>query len=150
LKLAEILDSKNRIKSSLIICGKGERERIIFINENAKNAILDYLPIRSFFSQDGSFLFNAKSKEGHLTRQNFFYSLKKIARKSGLDDKFVSPHKIRHSFATHLFLNGIDIRILQEMLGHADISTTQIYTHINQNSLKKVVDSFHPFGKKNG
>jgi integrase/recombinase XerD len=149
LQIKDILDSKNRIKNSLIISGKGGRERVIFINQNAKEAIINYIPIRDFFCNDSPFLFNAKSKEGHLTRQNFFYSLKKIARKSGLDDKIISPHKIRHSFATHLFLNGIDIRILQEMLGHVDISTTQIYTHINKSSLKKVVDAFHPFGQKN-
>jgi integrase/recombinase XerD len=149
LKVSDILDGKKSIKSSIIIKGKSDKERIIFINNNSKEALKLYLPIRTFFenSQNG-YVFNAKSKTGFLSRQNFFYSLKQITRKANLDDDIISPHKIRHSFATHLFLNGIDVRILQEMLGHADISTTQIYTHINQNSLKKVIEKFHPFGDK--
>jgi integrase/recombinase XerD len=149
LKTKEVLDRAGKVCNSFIICGKGAKERVVFLNDDAKEALKSYLEVRSFFAinqHDLGFLFETDSKEGHLTRQNFFYSLKKIGRKAGLEEDFISPHKIRHSFATHLFLNGIDIRILQEMLGHSDIGTTQIYTHINQDSLKKVVEQFHPFG----
>jgi integrase/recombinase XerD len=147
MNLSDVLNNKNNIKSSVLINGKGNKERIIFINDVAKEALKSYLFVRHFFpSYQNKFLFNAKTKDGFLTRQNFFYSLKMIAKKAGLFVDGVSPHKIRHSFATHMFLNGIDIRILQEMLGHADISTTQIYTHVNSNSLKNVVNKFHPFG----
>ena len=148
LLMQDILDFKNKIKSSCLIKGKGGRERIIFINQETKEALQEYIEIRLVFSKKKSnFLFNSDSKEGHVTRQNFYASLKKMTYLAGLDDEKISPHKIRHSFATHLFLNGIDIRILQEMLGHADISTTQIYTHVNSKSLQKTLESFHPFAK---
>ena len=149
LRLNQVLDKAKNPKSSFIITGKGERERYIFLNNSAKLAIKEYLEVRELLpNSENGFLFNAKAKNGHITRQNFFYSLKKIAYKAGLNVEEASPHKIRHSFATHMFLNGIDIRILQELLGHADISTTQIYTHINQNSLKTTVEEFHPFSSK--
>lgn len=145
LPLSAILKFKDKIKEETIIKGKGERERIIFINSAARNALGEYLQVRRAFTKSESkFLFNSNSREGYLSRQNFFYSLKKIGYKAGLDYTRVSPHKIRHSFATYLFLNGIDIRILQEMLGHADISTTQFYTHINSAGLKTTVETFHP------
>ena len=144
----DILDFKNKIKSSCLIRGKGGRERIIFINKETKEVLEEYLQIRLIFSKKkNNFVFNSDSKEGHVTRQNFYTSLKKITYAAGLDDEKISPHKIRHSFATHLFLSGIDIRILQEMLGHADISTTQIYTHVNNKSLQKTLESFHPLAK---
>lgn len=128
--------------------GKGGRERLVFINNSAKDAIKNLIEVRPFFpNAESGFLFNAKSKQGFLTRQNFFYSLKKIAYAAGLEVEKISPHKIRHSFATHLFLNGIDLSILQVMLGHADVSTTQIYTHINSSTLKKQVQDFHPLAK---
>lgn len=149
LKLSDVLDFKKTIKSSALIMGKGGKERIVFINSEAKNTLKEYLEIREGFSKNSnSFLFNSDSKLGHLTRQNFFYSLKNIAYKAKLSYEIISPHKIRHSFATHLFSNGIDIRILQTMLGHSDISSTQIYTHINSAELQKTINTFHPFGKK--
>ena len=149
IKISEVINKKGAVNSSCIINGKGNKERIIFLNNVTKEAIKSYLKIRSFFPlSQNPFLFNAKTKNGFLARQNFFYSIKKIAQKSGIEKNIVSPHKIRHSFATHMFSNGIDVRILQEMLGHSDISTTQIYTHINSSMLKKVVENFHPFGKK--
>lgn len=152
IKLPDILiksKSGYKIKEEIIIMGKGGRERMIFINQISREAIIEYLEIRKFFSKtETEYLFNADGVDGRLSRQNFFYHLKKMAYFAKVDYEKLSPHKIRHSFATHMFLNGIDIRILQELLGHADISTTQIYTHINSQSLKNTVQEFHPFSNK--
>lgn len=145
IELKHILNSEHAIKNDVIIMGKGQKERLIFVNKSAREALFEYLKVRKLFSRKESpFLFNANSKTGTLSRQSFFYHLRQISHLAGIDATKVSPHKIRHSFATHLFLNGIDIRILQEMLGHADISTTEIYTHINSASLKSTVEKFHP------
>ena len=92
-------------------------------------------------------LFPSKSVEGHLTRQRFAQELKELALEAGLDPERVSPHVLRHAFASHLLDRGADLRSVQQLLGHADISTTQIYTHVLQERLKKLVHDDHPLAK---
>ncbi|MFP5109545.1 site-specific tyrosine recombinase XerD [Neobacillus sp. C211] len=124
----------------------GNKERIIPIGRAAADAIKHYLEdgrprFTSAKQQDHALFLNHQGKQ--LTRQGFWKILKKLAREAGID-KELTPHTIRHSFATHLLENGADLRAVQEMLGHADISTTQIYTHVSKTKLKDVYSKFHP------
>ncbi|MCG8492095.1 MAG: site-specific tyrosine recombinase XerD [Sneathiellales bacterium] len=131
----------------LIILGKGNKERLVPINESAKKAISSYENIRTRFLPDGKFspwLFPSRGKEGHLTRQRFGQMLKDLAVNAGLAPSQVSPHTLRHAFASHLLANGADLRSLQKMLGHSDISTTQIYTHVLEERLVRLVKDHHP------
>jgi integrase/recombinase XerD len=155
LKLSDIPINKytNKIQNSLTVSGKGQKERIVIINENAVDSLQEYLKIRDYFINTMNFkstqhLFSSKSSEGHMTRQNFAILLKNAAMEAGLDIDRVSPHTLRHSFATHLLSGGADLRVIQKLLGHTDISTTQIYTHVNSSELKKVIDKYHPLSKK--
>jgi integrase/recombinase XerD len=93
-------------------------------------------------------LFPSKSAQGHLTRQRFGQDLKELAEEAGLDPDHVSPHVLRHAFASHLLDRGADLRAVQQLLGHADISTTEIYTHVLEERLKKLVEEHHPLAKK--
>ncbi len=126
--------------------GKGSKERIIPIGDYAKEAIINYLSIRHTFLKkeinDYLFLNNHGKK---MTRQGFFKIIKSIAKEKGIK-KELSPHTLRHSFATHMINNGADLRTIQELLGHSDISTTQIYTHISTEKLKNTFENFHPHG----
>jgi len=126
--------------------GKGSKERIIPLGNKAKEAITRYMEkSRVKLARDGSqdqSLFLTRLGKG-MSRQSFWKMVKAYARKSGIK-KAISPHKLRHSFATHLLERGADLRIVQEMLGHSDISTTQIYTHINKERLKSIHHKFHP------
>ncbi len=138
----------------LTIKGKGGRERIVPLNTSARNAIQRYLGL-GHDPGDGvapmlptKWLFPSKSVEGHLTRQRFGQDLKEAAIAAGLDPDRVSPHVLRHAFASHLLDRGADLRAVQQLLGHADISTTQIYTHVLEERLKQVVLQHHPLGKK--
>lgn len=151
LKVTDIVMdiSSGKIHNYLTILGKGNKERIVIINENAIKALEEYLPIREIYitgTGENLYLFPSKSKAGHMTRQNFALLLKNAAIKCGLDPEKVSPHKLRHSFASHLLEGGADLRVIQELLGHADISTTQIYTHVRPEQLKDVVKKYHPLG----
>jgi integrase/recombinase XerD len=135
-----------------IIIGKGNRERIIILSEKAMKTLKHFLKIRSEFlrKNHSDYIFPSFTKSGkatHLTRQRFFQIIKGLALKAGLDIKTISPHKIRHSFATHLLANGADLRIVQEMLGHADISSTQIYTKVLPEKAKELVQKSHPLTK---
>jgi len=126
--------------------GKGNKERIIPIGEVAVDALNIYLnSARWKLSKEGhrteALFLNRLG--GRMSRQGFWKILKAQARSAGIK-KEISPHKLRHSFATHLIENGADLRIVQELLGHADISTTQIYTHISRSHLQKVIDDAHP------
>ncbi|WP_169567710.1 site-specific tyrosine recombinase XerD [Sneathiella limimaris] len=131
----------------LIIIGKGNKERLVPVNEAAKDALKSYLVIRENFmsgADHSPWLFPSHGKGGHLTRQRFGQMLKDLAVDSGLQPSRVSPHVLRHAFASHLLANGADLRSLQKMLGHADISTTQIYTHVLSERMISLVKSHHP------
>ncbi len=136
------------IKRIFSITGKGNKERMVIINEQAALSLLDYLTIRSNFISKKDiksqiYLFCSSAASGHMTRQNFAILLKQAAIKAGLSADNISPHTLRHSFASHLLEGGADLRVIQELLGHADISTTQIYTHIQTKHLKLALDH-HP------
>ena len=147
MTLASLYQDKNFI----IISGKGNKERLIPISKDTQNTINDYLKIRKFFfnkNKEVKWLFPSKqSKIGHITRQRFSQLLSLLAGKADLQIKKISPHKLRHAFASHLLANGADLRSLQQMLGHEDISTTQIYTHILDERLKQIVKDKHPLSK---
>jgi len=135
----------------LVVRGKGGKERMVPLSEPARDAVQDYLAVReTFIPKKGAApgvrnqLFPSRSKEGHLTRARFSQMLKDLAPEAGLASNRVSPHVLRHSFASHLLANGADLRSLQQMLGHADIATTQIYTHVLDERLKSLVGQAHP------
>lgn len=137
-----------------IVSGKGERERMTPLTDPAREALLAYLNVRERFiggenqAQQTQWLFPSRtSGNGHLTRQRFAQLLKDLAKEAGLPNGTVSPHVLRHAFATHLLAHGADLRSVQQMLGHADIATTQIYTHILSDDLKKTVEQKHPLAK---
>ena len=113
--------------------------------DTAMDALSAYLKIRP---DDPKWFFPSRGKEGHITRQRFGQMLKELAMTAGLDPEKISPHTLRHSFASHLLAGGADLRVIQELLGHADISTTQIYTHVEQERLTKLVTGHHPLSKK--
>ena len=137
----------------LTITGKGGRQRLVPLNAEAHTALDRYLTIGQGEDDDVSrtlrtqWLFPSKSAEGHLTRQRFAQELKELAIETGLDPERISPHVLRHAFASHLLDRGADLRSVQQLLGHADISTTQIYTHVLQERLKKLVHEHHPLAK---
>ena len=147
LRISALYEKKN----FLLIYGKGNKERLVPIDKNTLGTIENYLKIRELFiknKNDQKWLFPSKnSKLGHISRQRFNQLLKELTIKVGIEEKFVSPHKLRHAFASHLLANGLDLRSLQILLGHADISTTQIYTHILNERLKKTVKDNHPLSK---
>lgn len=153
LKIQQLkIQKQNReIMPYILIKGKGNKERIVVLNHKAIEALQKYLSIIRFFSNtpENPWLFPSKtSLEGHMTRQYFAKILKKLSTETNIDPSKISPHKIRHSFATHLLNNGADLRTIQELLGHKDISTTQIYTHVANKKLKHIVDTLHPLNKK--
>jgi len=135
----------------LTVRGKGNKERMVPLSEPAQDAIADYMAVRKAYLPKGQLangahlrLFPSRGKEGFLTRARFGQLLKELAREAGLDHRRVSPHVLRHSFASHLLAHGVDLRALQQMLGHSDISTTQIYTHVLDERLKALVNETHP------
>ena len=135
----------------LIVRGKGDKERMVPLTEAAIGAIIAYREYRVNFlagRRESAFLFPSRSAEGHLTRRRLGQLLKELAVECGIDRAKVSPHVLRHAFATHLLDHGADLRSVQQMLGHADISTTQIYTHVLSQRLRSIVESHHPLAKK--
>jgi integrase/recombinase XerD len=136
----------------LLIRGKGNKERLVPLHGKARDALTRYLAMRHVFVSDekdeGGWLFPYHRAEGYVTRQQFGVMLKALALKAGLDPQKISPHTLRHSFASHLLEGGADLRVIQELLGHADISTTQIYTHVAGERLKKLMQQSHPLAKK--
>jgi integrase/recombinase XerD len=125
--------------------GKGGRERLVPLNGAAREALGEYRALRAAQGRaDSKWLFPADSATGHLTRQAFARDLKAVAARAGLSASKLSPHVLRHAFATHLLAGGADLRALQTLLGHADISTTQIYTHVLDERLKQLVNEHHP------
>ena len=130
----------------LTIKGKGGRERLVPLNPAAR-AALDLFVSVSGRHDNSRWLFASKSAEGHVTRQGFALDLKALAEEAGIDPERVSPHVLRHAFASHLLDRGADLRAVQQLLGHADISTIEIYTHVLQERLKKLVNEHHPLAK---
>ncbi len=129
--------------------GKGGRERLVPISTAARDALKAYLKLLAASSEgEPRWLFPSFGAEGHLTRQHFALELKGLAAEAGLDPTRISPHVIRHGFASHLLAGGADLRAVQQMLGHADISTTQIYTHVQSERLREAVEKHHPLAKK--
>jgi integrase/recombinase XerD len=132
----------------LVVRGKGGRERMVPLNDTAKKTMADYLALRTEMKLDKSkWLFPSFGESGHLTRQHFARELKALAAAAGLRASQVSPHVLRHAFASHLLQNGADLRVVQTLLGHADISTTQIYTHVLEERLKSLVRDLHPLAE---
>jgi len=133
----------------LVIRGKGDKERLVPLSEPARRAIEDYAGWRSDFIEDKTspWLFPSRGESGHLTRQRFGQLLKDLAVQAGISPSKVSPHVLRHAFASHLLAHGADLRAVQKMLGHSDISTTQIYTHVLEARKQALVRQHHPLAK---
>jgi len=134
----------------LLVRGKGGRERIVPLNAAARKAVAEYKQVRRQFlkrEEDDRWLFPSRSAGGHLTRHRLAQLLKELAVEAGMDPTKVSPHVLRHAFASHLLAHGADLRAVQQMLGHADIATTQIYTHVVDERLKTLVRERHPLAK---
>jgi integrase/recombinase XerD len=133
----------------IVVRGKGNKERMVPLNTAAKNAMAAYLALLGEADRDAKskWLFPSFGESGHLSRQHFARDLKVLAVAAGLRAEKVSPHVLRHAFASHLLHNGADLRVVQTLLGHADISTTQIYTHVLEERLKSLVRDLHPLGE---
>ena len=136
----------------IIVTGKGNKERLVPVDQNTLSTIEKYLKVRVEFlnadKNEDKWLFPSRnSKLGHISRQRFHQLLKVLCKEANIDAKYVSPHKLRHAFASHLLANGMDLRSLQMLLGHSDISTTQIYTHVLSDRLKSTVEDNHPLSK---
>ncbi|WFE90420.1 site-specific tyrosine recombinase XerD [Roseibium porphyridii] len=132
------------------ITGKGGKERLVPLSHAAQAAMKDYVALRSAEGayEKSPWLFPSHGDSGHLTRQHFARELKDLAVAAGLPATKVSPHVLRHAFASHLLQNGADLRVVQQLLGHADISTTQIYTHVLDERLRELVESAHPLARR--
>jgi integrase/recombinase XerD len=133
----------------IVVRGKGNKERLVPLNDAAKRAMTEYLALLAQSGSGGAvagskWLFPSFGDSGHLTRQHFARELKALAASAGLRAPQLSPHVLRHAFASHLLHNGADLRVVQTLLGHADISTTQIYTHVLEERLKSLVRDLHP------
>jgi len=133
----------------IVVRGKGNKERMVPLNKAAKNAMAAYLALldESGRGTQSKWLFPSFGESGHITRQHLARELKALAAAAGLRAEQVSPHVLRHAFASHLLHNGADLRVVQTLLGHADISTTQIYTHVLEERLKSLVRDLHPLGE---
>jgi integrase/recombinase XerD len=132
----------------ITIRGKGGHERIVPLTDKSREAAAAYLAARN--DPDEAWLFPSIGESGHLTRQAFARDLKDLAAAAGIPTNRVSPHVLRHAFASHLLQNGADLRVVQKLLGHADISTTQIYTHVLEERLRALVNEHHPLAKAEG
>jgi integrase/recombinase XerD len=138
----------------IVVRGKGNKERLVPLNDASRQAMADYLAATEAAKSGkgkaapSKWLFPSFGESGHLTRQHFARDLKELASASGLSPRLVSPHVLRHAFASHLLHNGADLRIVQTLLGHTDISTTQIYTHVVEERLKSLVRDLHPLAEK--
>jgi integrase/recombinase XerD len=154
MRVSEILNLRTEAAVSkeqfLLIKGKGGRERLVPLNEAARDALKEFLSLCENGGKHEGYLFSSHGGSGHLTRQRLGQELKELAAAAGLSPAKVSPHVLRHAFASHLLAGGADLRAVQQMLGHADISTTQIYTHVLSERLRRIVETHHPMGKSQG
>src|SRR6266852_7771909 len=164
LRISELLalpaSAARRDDDMLIVRGKGGKERLVPLNGAAKSAMRDYWAALAQWNRDrnpasqsqsqSKWLFASFGEDGHLTRQHAARELKELAVAAGLRPEQLSPHVLRHAFASHLLHNGADLRVVQTLLGHADISTTQIYTHVLDERLKSLVRDLHPLGEQSG
>ena len=154
LRVSELValpaSAARRDQRMLVVRGKGGKERLVPLNQAAKRAMTEYLALRAEAKgeakQDAQskWLFPSFGEQGHLTRQHFARDLKALGVACGIAPTRLSPHVLRHAFASHLLHNGADLRVVQTLLGHADISTTQIYTHVLEERLKTLVRDLHP------
>lgn len=149
---AKVLDQEGRF---LMIRGKGNKERLVPLSQSAIAALKTYGKLQTQVAAsakqpapESPWLFPAASKQGYLPRQVFARDLKDLAIRAGLTPSLISPHVMRHAFASHLLANGADLRAVQELLGHSDISTTQIYTHVLEERLHQLVQTHHPLAKQ--
>jgi integrase/recombinase XerD len=144
LRVSELVSLRRsavmRDAAFLTVIGKGNKERVVPMNDRARDAVRQWLTTL----EPGPFLFPAKGEEGYLSRQVFARDLKALAARAGISSARVAPHVLRHAFASHLLAGGADLRVVQMLLGHADISTTQIYTHVLDEKLRNLVESHHP------
>lgn len=139
----------------LLIMGKGGKERMVPLSPPAREALAEWLMLRDRLDEDARakrlplsrFLFPSRGKLGHLTRHRFYLLIKEFAVAGGVNPAKVTPHTLRHAFATHLLANGADLRAIQTMLGHADVATTEIYTHVLEERLSELVLEHHPLAK---
>jgi integrase/recombinase XerD len=137
-------------RDHILIKGKGNKERIVPLSGKAKTALSAFLALRNKAPAfaNSPWLFPATSESGHLARQVFARDLKALAARALISSKLISPHVMRHAFASHLLQNGADLRVVQELLGHSDISTTQIYTHVLAERLERLVHDHHPLSSQ--
>ena len=149
------LSASRRDARMIVVRGKGNKERLVPLNEASRQAMAAYLAAMDSLKDPkarnaagSKWLFPSFGESGHLTRQHFARDLKELAASAGLAPRLVSPHVLRHAFASHLLHNGADLRIVQTLLGHSDISTTQIYTHVVEERLKSLVRDLHPLAEK--
>jgi integrase/recombinase XerD len=149
------LSASRRDARMIVVRGKGDKERLVPLNQASRQAMTGYLaaiealkPEKKKNAPASKWLFPSFGESGHLTRQHFARDLKELAASAGLPPRLVSPHVLRHAFASHLLHNGADLRIVQTLLGHTDISTTQIYTHVVEERLKSLVRDLHPLAEK--
>lgn len=144
LRVSELVSLKRaavmRDAAFITVTGKGNKDRVVPMNDRARDAVRHWIGTL----EPGLFLFPAKGEDGHLTRQVFARDLKALAARAGISTARVAPHVLRHAFASHLLAGGADLRVVQMLLGHADISTTQIYTHVLDEKLRNLVESHHP------
>ncbi len=143
LKISDIKDNFN----FLLVLGKGDKEREVPLTSVAKKQLEDYILWHKNKYKKTIFLFPSKTVSKHITREGFAKRLKQIAISAGLDSSKISPHKLRHSFATHMLEHGSDLKTIKDILGHADIATTEIYTSVSSKHLQKLVNTRHPLNK---
>lgn len=145
-----------QIPAPMIVVGKGRKERLVLLSKAATEALRTYLEVRPVFlkstrirqGESNPWLFPSSASQGYITRQRFGQLLKELALKCGIDLEKISPHIVRHAFASHMLGRGADLISLQALLGHADISTTEIYTHVTSQHLVKTLEKHHPLSKK--
>jgi integrase/recombinase XerD len=145
------LAAVERDPTVLVVRGKGDKERMVPLSDPARVAIVSWLHVRRALlaeNEPSRFLFPSRGRTGHLTRQRFAQLLKEAALAADIDPARVSPHVLRHAFASHLLAGGADLRSVQLMLGHADIATTQIYTHVLDEKLRSLVQDKHPLARR--